>query len=225
MATVGMDWETNFRERMEQLRTAAGMTQTDLARVLREEYGLPFHQATIQRIEAGERPIRLNEAHLIAHAFKTDLETMTAARGTSAVVVSNLIGAAKAFMLRAEHTSRFLAEQAAGMEWAVRELRKAWEAYADSQRRAGLEVDDGLAELVTTWEDSYGKALNAIGAVVEVGSAESMYRVGMATAGVMERSAAIGDVVGAADTLLLIGAELMARVTVKEGATKDGVNN
>lgn len=70
-------WERNFRDEMRRLREAAGMTQTDLARHLKA-YGLPFHQQTIQRIEQGDRPVRLNEAHLIATVLEVPLETMTA---------------------------------------------------------------------------------------------------------------------------------------------------
>ena len=51
------------------------MTQTDLARALKA-YGLPFHQQTIQRIESGERPVRLNEANLIARELGVDLTSM-----------------------------------------------------------------------------------------------------------------------------------------------------
>lgn len=227
MATVGMDWESNFRERMEQMRTAAGMTQTDLARVLREQYGLPFHQATIQRIEAGERPVRLNEAHLIAHAFQTDLETMTAAYGTSAVVVSNLIAAAKGFTVSAGNISRFLTEQAPGMEWGIAELRKAWEAYADAQQRAGLEVDRGLAELVTTSEACYGMALAAIGALVEIGRAVNVYNAETAAGEAVERNLTADDVKIITEHALIgiIGSEQMARIAIKEGAETDGINH
>lgn len=38
--------------------------------------GLPFHQQTVQRIENGERAIRLDEAHVIAELFDLPLETM-----------------------------------------------------------------------------------------------------------------------------------------------------
>lgn len=68
-------WEQNFRTEMVKLRKARDMNQTDLARRL-SMWGLPFHQQTIQRIEAGERPIRLNEAHLIARELDADLTTM-----------------------------------------------------------------------------------------------------------------------------------------------------
>ena len=70
-------WERNFREQMFRLREARGLTQTDLAKILKSRFGLPFHQPTIQRIEVGERPVRLNEAHLIARILDVDLETMT----------------------------------------------------------------------------------------------------------------------------------------------------
>lgn len=52
------------------------MTQTDLAKRLRTSYDLPFHQQTVQRIESGERPVRLDEAYLIAEELDADLATM-----------------------------------------------------------------------------------------------------------------------------------------------------
>lgn len=38
--------------------------------------GLAFHQTTVQRIEAGERPVRLDEAHVIAYALGSSVEAM-----------------------------------------------------------------------------------------------------------------------------------------------------
>jgi len=63
-------WEDNFIKRMIELRTAK-MSQTELARQLSGR-GLPFHQQTVQRIEKGERPLRLNEAHAIAEILGSD---------------------------------------------------------------------------------------------------------------------------------------------------------
>jgi transcriptional regulator with XRE-family HTH domain len=75
--TYEAPWERNFRQQMMRLREAQEMTQTDLARKLKH-FDLPFHQQTIQRIESGERPIRLNEAHLIAHVLGVTVESMLA---------------------------------------------------------------------------------------------------------------------------------------------------
>ncbi|WP_204041876.1 helix-turn-helix transcriptional regulator [Acrocarpospora phusangensis] len=68
---LAVSWEANFAQRMKRMREARGMTQTDLARQV-SKYNLPFHQPTVQRIEAGERPIRLNEAFVIAEILKVD---------------------------------------------------------------------------------------------------------------------------------------------------------
>jgi Helix-turn-helix len=68
-------WERNFIKRMIELR-AAKMSQTELARQLQER-GLPFHQQTVQRVEKGERPLRLNEAYAIAEILGTDPFEMT----------------------------------------------------------------------------------------------------------------------------------------------------
>lgn len=70
-------WERNFRETMKRTREAHGWTQTELARRVRAHGGLAFHQQTIDRIESGKRPVRLNEAHVIAQELNTPLEAMT----------------------------------------------------------------------------------------------------------------------------------------------------
>ncbi len=80
-------WERNFIHQMKRLREAKGMTQTDLARGVHVlSYGeLKFHQQTIQRIENGERPVRLNEAHVIAQVLDAELDTMTASGRAAAL--------------------------------------------------------------------------------------------------------------------------------------------
>ncbi|MFJ4999890.1 helix-turn-helix transcriptional regulator [Microbacterium sp. NPDC088619] len=60
-----MHWEDGFRANMKSAREAIGMTQTDLAHRLKD-MGLPFHQQTVQRVETGLRPVRLDEAFAIA---------------------------------------------------------------------------------------------------------------------------------------------------------------
>ena len=78
----GDAWEQNFIKQMQRLRDAHGMTQTDLARAAKA-HGLKFHQQTIQRIEAGERPVRLGEAHIIAGIFGVNLDVMTSTEPSS----------------------------------------------------------------------------------------------------------------------------------------------
>lgn len=75
-------WERNFIREMQRLREARKMTQTDLARELSAR-GLRFHQQTVQRIESGDRPVRLNEAHLIAFILGVDLDVMTSSTSPS----------------------------------------------------------------------------------------------------------------------------------------------
>ena len=68
--------ETTFVENMVTLRTRLGISQTELARRLANDHGLPFHQPTLQRIESGERPLKLTEAIVIANLLGSDLQTM-----------------------------------------------------------------------------------------------------------------------------------------------------
>ncbi|KQR64572.1 hypothetical protein ASF89_08795 [Frigoribacterium sp. Leaf172] len=60
---------------MRSRREALGITQTELARELRAK-GLSFHQQTVQRVEGGERPVRLDEAFLISDALSFPIYSM-----------------------------------------------------------------------------------------------------------------------------------------------------
>lgn len=68
--------ENVFRENMKRRREILGMNQTDLARRMKAQ-GHAFHQQTIQRVEAGERPVRLDEAFAIADILESSVESMT----------------------------------------------------------------------------------------------------------------------------------------------------
>jgi len=65
------------------------MSQTELARRI-ASYGLPFHQPTVQRVESGERPIRLNEAivlcDILALELPEALQPETVERATQALL-------------------------------------------------------------------------------------------------------------------------------------------
>ncbi|MCZ9635280.1 helix-turn-helix transcriptional regulator [Rhodococcus sp. BH5] len=75
-----MPWEQNFANQMLKLRSALGLNQTELARRI-SLWGLPFHQQTIQRIESGQRPVRLNEANVIADTLGTTVSAMISEMG------------------------------------------------------------------------------------------------------------------------------------------------
>ncbi|EFV12498.1 helix-turn-helix transcriptional regulator [Segniliparus rugosus] len=77
------DFDRNFALQVAQLRENMDLSQEALARQLRE-VGLPFHQATVQRIEAGARPVKLGEAFAIAQALGSTVEAMSSSPKTSA---------------------------------------------------------------------------------------------------------------------------------------------
>src|SRR5215203_3821854 len=51
------------------------MTQEGLAEAV-AEHGVPFHQQTVAKIEKGQRPLRLREAHAIAGAMDVPLDLL-----------------------------------------------------------------------------------------------------------------------------------------------------
>lgn len=70
-----LGFEMNFATQMRERRIAKGWSQTELAKRITQQ-GLKFHQTTVQRIEIGERPLKLTEAMVIAVALGTRFETM-----------------------------------------------------------------------------------------------------------------------------------------------------
>lgn len=76
-ADVGPLGQTFARE-VRRLRELRGLSQTDLAAQLREQYGLKFHQATIDRLEKGVRPCRLDEVYALAEILGSTVDDMLA---------------------------------------------------------------------------------------------------------------------------------------------------
>jgi transcriptional regulator with XRE-family HTH domain len=144
MADSGGVWERNFRSRMAAMRESLGWTQTDLAKTLREDHELPFHQATIARIEAGDRPVRLDEAHIIAGVFGVDLTVMTAGFGSDDVLLADLQIARDAYRQRLRTISDFLNANFDLLQPAHDRLQVAWENYCAAQLDAGKEPDSTL---------------------------------------------------------------------------------
>ncbi|MCH8571500.1 helix-turn-helix domain-containing protein [Nesterenkonia sp. AY15] len=78
MEVINRPWEYNFRVNMARIREMSDISQTGLAKSLKAA-GLPFHQQTVQRIEKGGkdgRPVRLNEAFVIAQVLGVELQTL-----------------------------------------------------------------------------------------------------------------------------------------------------
>src|SRR5829696_4052699 len=66
MPTNASGYEERFAELLRQIRLDQGLSQTDVAEMA-TQLGLPgMHQQTIQKIESKKRPIRLNEAEVLA---------------------------------------------------------------------------------------------------------------------------------------------------------------
>lgn len=78
MAVGPPRWEALFVERMVQERSQRGMSQNELARRATDR-GLSVQQPTVHRIEAGVRPVRLNEAVVLAEVLGFDLSEVLGA--------------------------------------------------------------------------------------------------------------------------------------------------
>jgi transcriptional regulator with XRE-family HTH domain len=69
--------EEMFSASVRHLRRARAWTQTDLARAMKTRGFDNFHQQTIQRIEDGKRPVRLEEAYALAAELGSSVELMS----------------------------------------------------------------------------------------------------------------------------------------------------
>jgi len=123
-------WEDNILRRMVELRSAK-MSQTELARQLQER-GLPFHQQTVQRIESGQRPVRLNEAFTIAEVLGSNLGDMARTITASERALDRAVG-------DLQHTSGQMAEQ--GLRW-----KRAWDGDRRHLRSAIARADNQLED-------------------------------------------------------------------------------
>lgn len=80
------------------LRKARRLTQVQLAELLALK-GMPVRQQTIVKIEKGERPLRLKEAHTIARVLEVDVDALTAAEPRTSDLTLALRAAANARVL------------------------------------------------------------------------------------------------------------------------------
>jgi transcriptional regulator with XRE-family HTH domain len=110
--------DASFGRRLRYLREQAGLTQQQLADVMREA-GSRMHRSTIGKIEAGERVVSVGEAAQFARVLGIDL--------------TQLISAGHGRLVTAQLKVRSLEHQA--------------EEYARRLREAQVLADDALARL------------------------------------------------------------------------------
>ena len=77
----GADLESVLAGRLRDLRTTSGLTQSQMATAMSAR-GLSMVQSTIANIEAGHRPVRLNEAAALAAILGVDLAELVTDRST-----------------------------------------------------------------------------------------------------------------------------------------------
>jgi hypothetical protein len=68
--------EADFSASVARARVAAGLSQEELARRVRE-YGLPFNVWDVQELEAGARPVRLSDAMILRMVLNVEIPEAT----------------------------------------------------------------------------------------------------------------------------------------------------
>lgn len=152
-----MDWEAVFIEQMRERREVRQMTQTDLAKAVRNR-GLSFHQQTIQRIEIGERPVRLNEAYVIAEELGLSIEGMTSADPYGA---RSLRYAADTFRAGAREVAENLFPLMERLTKAGQEIHALYEDKTEHISEYGGRPDERTWWIIR-WELKYEAALSAL---------------------------------------------------------------
>jgi transcriptional regulator with XRE-family HTH domain len=81
--------EVTFAENLKALRKAAGMSQEEFARAMTRR-GIKWYQATVYKVENGERQIQLGEAAAAARILNVPLQQMIRADPETAVQLQRL---------------------------------------------------------------------------------------------------------------------------------------
>lgn len=118
-----LPWESAFATNLKRARERLQMSQTELAKQAAER-GLPYHQQTVQRVETSARPIRLNEAFVLADIVGEELATMLASPSPAAAKAQLKFRQDAAAKLRAE-TVQWLRDTAVRADRTLGELREA----------------------------------------------------------------------------------------------------
>lgn len=120
---TALPWEAAFAKSLARLRLKHGMSQTELARRATEA-GLPLFQQQIQRIENLARPVRLNEAVLLAQILNGDPWDMAAKMVDDESAFQILKAAQDAAAAAAEHATRTLLDEWRRLDSAVEEAEE-----------------------------------------------------------------------------------------------------
>jgi transcriptional regulator with XRE-family HTH domain len=137
---VPIDFNQRVGANLQLHRKAKGYSQSDLAGLL-EQRGLPFQQQTILKIEKGARPLRLEEAVVIADILGIELSSLTeqfgndtiAAAATEILQRMSVIARTKKGMEDARERHRQSEEDTLRwIEGATRQLREVEQRLADA---------------------------------------------------------------------------------------------
>lgn len=131
-----------FVAAMKAARDTAGMSVNEFARIAREEHGLAFHPSTVQRIERGERPLKLHEALVVAKMLGTSVEEMMSGGAEKGILNRAYVQAdlVQGIAVR----TRALAEECRSVVGAMEALRRDIEKAGDSLGPVSRRVLDGV---------------------------------------------------------------------------------
>jgi hypothetical protein len=136
--TNQLPWEAAFAKSLARARLDASMSQTELARRATEA-GLPLYQQQIQRIENLTRPVRLNEAVLLARVLHGDPWDMAAQMVDDETAWTILQASQDGAEEAAFRTIRTLRDEYYRFNSAVHEEKDRLEQYAAYRQERGVE--------------------------------------------------------------------------------------
>lgn len=134
----GLPWEAAFAKSMARARLDASISQTELARRATEA-GLPLFQQQVQRIENLSRPIRLNEAVVLARVLHGDPWDMAAQMVDDTTAFNILWAAQDAAEEAAFRTIRALRDESYRFNAAMQEAKLRLELYDKYRQERGPE--------------------------------------------------------------------------------------
>lgn len=149
--------ERRVAENVRRLRKERGWTQSELGQRL-GTFGFPMQQTTVTKLEAGERPIRLDEVLALARLFDVKVEDLYSPpiHVREDVDVEGLENAERALQARLHEVEADLAARRQAHAAAMDVVRVAKNELVEAERTVAL-VREGLAAIMNRLEAARGQ--------------------------------------------------------------------
>lgn len=144
MATIDNSGDLNqlIGANLQLLRKDSGLSQSDLAERLTER-GVPFRQQTVLKIEKGSRPLRVDEAAIIAEVLDLSVDDLLRPHDERTLALREVVRAQREVEVTKEHLQRVDEARQALVESHQRAEQRLRDAHRRMRELEGKEAAGG----------------------------------------------------------------------------------